>query len=86
MTDTATTLPAPYAAPIPYTTVHPVDDVMHARAILLRVSTSNIAAWGTRQRNPGEPPRSYVLLASGQAFDVDEDLADLDAAMGYTGP
>jgi len=76
----------PQSAPVPYTTVHPVDDLLQARAVLLRVSTSNIAAWGTRTRNPGEPPRAYVILTSGQAMDVSEDLATLDAAMGYTGP
>ena len=72
------------AAPVPYATIHPTDDLYHAN--LLRLNTSLIAAWGTRQRLPGEDPRTYVIMNWGGAIDVTETLAQIDALMGYTGP
>ena len=72
------------AAPVPYTTIHPADD--RFRANILRVSTTNIAAWGTRTRSVDLPNQTYVIMSWGEGIDVSETLAQIDAVMGYTGP
>jgi len=72
------------AAPVPYATVHPTDD--RFRTNLMRVSTADIAAWGTRTRSSEIPNQTYLIMAWGEGFDVSETLAQIDALMGFTGP
>jgi len=74
----------PQAAPVPYATVHPNDD--NYRAVLLRLSTASIGAWGTRVRSADVPDQTYIMMTWGFAIDVTETLAQIDALMGYTGP
>lgn len=69
-------------APVQYLTVTPTDDLRFS-ATLLRIATSHVGAWGTRERNPGEPPRTFILFAWGLGLDVLEPLAVIDTAMGY---
>jgi hypothetical protein len=71
----------PVGQPLMYMNLHPLAPMSDYE---LRIATQHIGAWGSRVRNPGEPPRSFVATIWGEYFDAAETLAELDAIMGYS--